>query len=82
MFEQTLDALTSHLLTPFNRLVPPSNLLDKIACRVAEVKGPVEWPHSQRATRAKIGELTKCQARDTIAQPLDSKLPKKVERVH
>jgi hypothetical protein len=39
--------------------------LDKIARGVAEVKGPAEWPHSQRATRAKIVELARCRVRDS-----------------
>ena len=63
--EQTLDALPSHLLTPFNGPVPPSNLLDKIARGVAEAKGPADWPHSQRATRAKIVELARHRARES-----------------
>lgn len=63
--KQTLDALPSHLLTPFNGPVPPSNLLDKIARGVAEAKGPADWPHSQRATRAKIVELAQRRARDS-----------------
>ena len=64
-FNQTLDALPSHILTPFNGPVPPSNLLDKIARGVAEAKGPANWPHSQRATRAKIVELAQRRARDS-----------------
>ena len=64
-FKQTLDALPSHLLTPFNGPVPPSNLLDKIARGVAEAKGPADWPHSQRATRAKIVELAQRRARES-----------------
>ena len=63
--KQTLDALPSHLLTPFNGPVPPSNLLDKIARGVADAKGPTDWPHSQRATRAKIIELARRRARDS-----------------
>jgi hypothetical protein len=63
--KQTLDALPSHLLTPFNGPVPPSNLLDKIARGVAEAKGPVDWPHSLRATRAKIVELAKRRVRES-----------------
>ena len=63
--KQTLDALPSHLLTPFNGPVPPSNLLDKIARGVAEAKGPAGWPHSQRATRAKIVELARRRARES-----------------
>ena len=64
-YKQTLDALPSHLLTPFNGPVPPSNLLDKIARGVADAKGPADWPHSQRATRAKIVELARCRARES-----------------
>ena len=64
-FKQTLDALPSHLLTPFNGPVPPSNLLDKIARGVAEAKGPADWPHSQRATRAKIVELARHRTRES-----------------
>ncbi|KAI0663879.1 hypothetical protein C8Q70DRAFT_907296 [Cubamyces menziesii] len=70
---RTLDALPSHLLTPFNGPVPPSNLLDKIARGVIAAKGPVEWPHSLRATRAKIVELARLRgvednSSDTIAE--------------
>ena len=61
---QTLDALPAHLLTPFNGVVPPSNLLDKIARGVASAKGPVDWPHSIRATRVKLMELARIRARD------------------
>ena len=55
--KQTLDTLPSHLLTPSNVLAPASNLLDRIARGVADAKGPVGWPHSQRAICAKIVEL-------------------------
>ncbi|OCH95340.1 hypothetical protein OBBRIDRAFT_573012 [Obba rivulosa] len=73
---RTLDALPAHLLTPFNGPVPPSNLLDKIARNVSQAKGPLEWPHSVRATRAKIVELARLRAKeaangtdsDTIAE--------------
>lgn len=65
MFKQTLDALPSHLLTPFNGLVPPSNPLDKIACGVTKAEGPVDWPHSQHATSAKIVELCWRRVRDS-----------------
>ena len=59
-----MDALPQHLLTPFNGPVPPSNLLDKIARGVSEAKGPGEWPHSLRATRAKIVELARKRAKE------------------
>ena len=58
---QTLDALPRHLLTPFNGPVPPSNLLDKIARSVSHAQGPLEWPHSVRATRAKLVEIARAR---------------------
>ncbi|KZT73006.1 hypothetical protein DAEQUDRAFT_762373 [Daedalea quercina L-15889] len=66
LLSRTLDALPGHLLTPFNGPVPPSNLLDKIARGVSDAKGPVDWPHSLRATRAKIVELARARAKETI----------------
>ena len=57
-FEQTLDAFTSHLPTPFNGPVPPSNISDKIA-QSRQAKGPADWLHSQCPTRAKTIELRK-----------------------
>ena len=56
--------MPSHLLTPFNGPVPPSNLLDKIARGVADAKGN-DWQHSTRATRAKIVELARVRAKDS-----------------
>lgn len=68
IFHQTLDALPSHLLTPFNGPVPPSNLLDKIARGVSHAKGPNEWPHSIRATRAKLLELARIRAKEAAEE--------------
>lgn len=59
-----MDALPQHLLTPFHGPVPPSNLLDKIARGVTDAKGPTDWPHSLRATRAKIVELARKRAKE------------------
>ncbi|KAI0091242.1 hypothetical protein BDY19DRAFT_991814 [Irpex rosettiformis] len=75
---RTLDSLPAHLLTPFIGSVPPSNLLDKIARRVSEAKGD-DWPHSIRATRAKLIDLGRIRAHeardesgsDTIAEEGD-----------
>ncbi|KAF9052474.1 hypothetical protein BDZ89DRAFT_1032524 [Hymenopellis radicata] len=39
LLSRTLDALPSHLVTPFHGPIPPSNLLDKIARGIAEAKG-------------------------------------------
>ncbi|TRM64352.1 hypothetical protein BD626DRAFT_568116 [Schizophyllum amplum] len=61
---RTLDALPSHLYTPFNGSVPPSNLLDKIARGVAQAKGAEEWPHSLRQTRQKLIELSRARGKD------------------
>jgi hypothetical protein len=61
---QTLDALPAHLVTPFNGPIPPSNLLDKIARGVSQAKGPVDWPHSLRATRVKLIELSRLRAKE------------------
>ncbi|KAI0775162.1 hypothetical protein BD413DRAFT_471475 [Trametes elegans] len=77
LLSRTLDALPSHLLTPFNGPVPPSNLLDKIARGVLAAKNSTEWPHSLRATRAKIIELARTRSAedsssDTIAEEENS----------
>ncbi|KAG5635807.1 hypothetical protein H0H81_010055 [Sphagnurus paluster] len=63
----TLDALPAHLVTPFNGPIPPSNLLDKIARGVAQAKGPIDWPHSLRATRVKLIELSRARAKEQQA---------------
>ncbi|KAF9061337.1 hypothetical protein BDP27DRAFT_363857 [Rhodocollybia butyracea] len=64
LLSRTLDSLPSHLVTPFNGPIPPSNLLDKIARGVANAKGPVEWPHSLRATRVKLIEIARQRAKE------------------
>ncbi|GLB40367.1 hypothetical protein LshimejAT787_0802380 [Lyophyllum shimeji] len=64
LLSRTLDALPAHLVTPFNGPIPPSNLLDKIARGVAEAKGPIDWPHSLRATRVKLIELSRARAKE------------------
>jgi len=74
---QTLDALPPHLVTPFNGPTPPSNLLDKIAHGVSQAKGPVDWPHSIRATRVKLIELSRATARENKAPPTDVHVPPK-----
>ncbi|KAJ3720787.1 hypothetical protein DFJ43DRAFT_712732 [Lentinula guzmanii] len=63
LLSRTLDALPSHLVTPFNGPIPPSNLLDKIARGVANAKG-AEWPHSLRATRVKLIEISRQRAKE------------------
>ncbi|KAG6851121.1 hypothetical protein H0H93_001001 [Arthromyces matolae] len=64
LLARTLDALPPQLVTPFNGPIPPSNLLDKIARGVAQAKGPIEWPHSLRATRVKLIELSRARAKE------------------
>jgi hypothetical protein len=59
---QTLDALPSHVITPFNGSIPPQNLLDKIARGITAAKGPNDWPHSVTATRAKLFDLACARA--------------------
>ncbi|KAF8496039.1 hypothetical protein JB92DRAFT_1079806 [Gautieria morchelliformis] len=61
---RTLDSLPGHLYTPFNGPVPPSNLLDKIARSVSQAQGPLDWPHSLRATRAKVVEIARARGKD------------------
>ncbi|KAF7970087.1 hypothetical protein HWV62_25076 [Athelia sp. TMB] len=76
LLSRTLDALPAHLLTPFAGPLPPANLLDKIARGVAHAKG-ADWPHSARATRAKLVDLARskgaaenktARARNSIAE--------------
>ncbi|KAF8126922.1 hypothetical protein EV363DRAFT_1401366 [Boletus edulis] len=64
LLSRTLDALPAHLVTPFNGSVPPSNLLDKIARGISAAKGPNDWPHSIRATRVKLLEVARREARE------------------
>ncbi|KAH7925813.1 hypothetical protein BV22DRAFT_402860 [Leucogyrophana mollusca] len=64
LLARTLDALPSHLTTPFNGPVPPSNLLHKIATGIAQAKGPNDWPHSVRATRIKLLHIARDNASD------------------
>ncbi|KDQ59310.1 hypothetical protein JAAARDRAFT_57229 [Jaapia argillacea MUCL 33604] len=78
MLTRTLDALPAHLLTPFDG-VPPSNLLDKLARGVTKAKGSADWPHSVRATRAKIIELSRARAIE--AKPHQRRKPIPVEGV-
>lgn len=60
LLQRTMDALPSNILTPFTGPVPPSNLLDKMAKGLVET---ADWPHSLRATRARIVELARSRAK-------------------
>lgn len=68
LLTRTLDALPPHLVTPFNGPIPPSNLLDKIARGISDAKGPIDWPHSIRATRVKLIELSRVRAKEQAQQ--------------
>ncbi|KAF8150662.1 hypothetical protein B0H34DRAFT_678454 [Crassisporium funariophilum] len=80
LLSRTLDALPAHLVTPFNGPIPPSNLLDKIARGVSQAKGPADWPHSIRATRAKLIELSRGKAKeDALAEQRRRVIKEEVE---
>jgi transcription factor SPN1 len=66
-----LDALSTHVLTPFIGPVPPSNLLNKIARGVGQAKGPSDWPYSLRSTHAKLVELCRARAKEVSAKQGD-----------
>lgn len=38
--------------------------MDKIARGVSQAKGPIDWPHSLRATRVKLIELSRARAKE------------------
>ncbi|KAL5526461.1 hypothetical protein ACEPAF_8184 [Sanghuangporus sanghuang] len=59
LLSKTLDALPSHLFSPFNGSVPPPNILDKISRSIIYAKDPLEWPHSIRSTRIKLLRLAR-----------------------
>jgi transcription factor SPN1 len=42
--------------------------LDKIARGVSDAKGPIDWPHSIRATRVKLIELSRVRAKEQAQQ--------------
>jgi hypothetical protein len=65
-----LERAPSHLATPYVGAIPPSNLLDTIAREILETRSMSDWPHSLRATRQKLIQVAKKQAR------LDSKSSK------
>ncbi|KIJ51023.1 hypothetical protein M422DRAFT_44226 [Sphaerobolus stellatus SS14] len=70
LLSKTLDALPHHLYTPFNGLVPPSNLLDRIARSIANAKG-FEWPHSIRQTRIKLVEIVRGRNKENMHMTID-----------
>ena len=58
LFRQTPAMSPSHLSTPFNGQVIPSNLLETIGRKVTEIEGPMYWYHPQLAAGMKIVKLT------------------------
>ncbi|EJD06832.1 uncharacterized protein FOMMEDRAFT_138636 [Fomitiporia mediterranea MF3/22] len=69
LLKKTLDALPSHLLTPFNGSIPPANILDRVSRSIVHAKGPVEWPHSVRSTRIKLIKLARSRvAEDAVIE--------------
>lgn len=62
------------MVTPFNGPIPPSNLLDKIARGVSQAKGPIDWPHSLRATRVKLIELSRLRAKEQAAAEQEARV--------
>ncbi|KAG8731272.1 hypothetical protein FRC11_004598 [Ceratobasidium sp. 423] len=57
VLSRTLDNIPSHLMTPYVGVIPPPNVLDKLARDIALSRNALEWPHSVRATRVKLNEL-------------------------
>ncbi|KAH8117872.1 hypothetical protein DFH11DRAFT_863706 [Phellopilus nigrolimitatus] len=74
---KALDALPSHLLSPYNGSIPPANVLDRIARSIIHAKDPLEWPHSIRSTRIKLLKLARIHAEENDAREkrLSSDLP-------
>ncbi|KAI5122892.1 hypothetical protein M0805_007570 [Coniferiporia weirii] len=64
LLSKTLDALPSHLLSPFNGSFPPANVLDKISRSIIHAKDPLEWPHSIRSTRIKLLKIARGRAEE------------------
>ncbi|KAG9113672.1 hypothetical protein FRC07_007739 [Ceratobasidium sp. 392] len=72
LLSRTLDNLPSHLMTPYVGVVPPPNVLDKLARNIALSRTALEWPHSVRATRVKLHEL--CRSK-TVQKALERRTP-------
>ncbi|CAE6462152.1 unnamed protein product [Rhizoctonia solani] len=72
LLSHTLDNLPSHLMTPYVGVIPPPNVLDKLARDIALSRNALEWPHSVRATRVKLHELCR---RKTVKKAIDRRAP-------
>ena len=58
------------MLSPYNGVIPPINILDKIARSVIHAKDPLEWPHSIRATRIMLLKLARGRAAECARNEL------------
>lgn len=72
LLSRTLDNIPSHLMTPYVGVVPPPNVLDKLARNIASSRTALEWPHSIRATRVKLHELCR---RKTVQKAIERRAP-------
>lgn len=59
-------------MTPYVGVIPPPNVLDKLARNVASSRSALEWPHSVRATRIKLHELSR---RKTVQKAIERHTP-------
>jgi hypothetical protein len=67
------------MLTPYAGPIPPPNLLDRLARSITSSKGAMDWPHSVRATRAKLLEI--CRARAVADVKSVTSIPEEKENV-
>ncbi|KAJ1307706.1 hypothetical protein OPQ81_001795 [Rhizoctonia solani] len=72
LLSRTLDNIPSHLMTPYVGIIPPPNVLDKLARNIASSRTALEWPHSIRATRVKLHELCR---RKTVQKAIERRAP-------
>ncbi|KAG8747344.1 hypothetical protein FRC10_001523 [Ceratobasidium sp. 414] len=72
LLSRTLDNIPSHLMTPYVGVIPPPNVLDKLARNIALSRTALEWPHSVRATRVKLHELCR---RKTVQKAIERHTP-------
>ncbi|CAE6440502.1 unnamed protein product [Rhizoctonia solani] len=72
LLSRTLDNIPSHLMTPYVGVIPPPNVLDKLARDIALSRNALEWPHSTRATRVKLHELCR---RKTVKKATERRAP-------
>jgi transcription factor SPN1 len=59
-------------MTPYVGVIPPPNVLDKLARNITSSRTALEWPHSVRATRIKLHELCR---RKTVQKAIERHAP-------